>query len=126
MILLFSFLLVAIGLVVLGCICADKDWDDSTAACFVFSFVLFLIVIGMLISIPTARRDDRVFIEEVKVAQITLNNFREKKYDFDRASVVKDVITMNRKIAELKYDNSSIWWWDWWTDDSVDNLELIK
>ncbi len=127
MIILLSLLLIAFVLIVLGVI-GDKNWGwvDATGACHFVALILILTNIIALIYLPITRREDRVFVEQVKATRITLNSFRKKEYNFDRATIAKDIVDVNKKIAELKYDNRSFWWWDWWTDDSVDELKLIK
>lgn len=126
MILLLSFFMLIIIFIILIAIGIKKQWDDDgVGLCCVMAVVLFCIVAGLLIAIPVERKSDRIFIEKVKAVEITLNDARKNKREFEKATITKEIIEMNKRIVELKYNNE-FWYWGWWIDDLVEKLELIK
>lgn len=66
-----------------------------------------------------------LFVEKRNSFEMTLNNSREKGYEYEAAAIVKEVAEWNMKLAEDKFDNKN-WYLGQFVDDRIETLEPIE
>lgn len=122
---IFFTLLFAVIAKVLSNVC-EMDWDDFFyTGSVVVSAICGLIVFFMLISIPYCRESDRRGIAKFEAFKKTIENNRNSfDNSLESATILKEIAAWNQTVAGAKFDNQNNW--DWWTDDSVEDLEYIK
>lgn len=73
----------------------------------------------------TASYGYNIFFTERTAFEQTLNEARKNGYKYETAAIIKDVGEWNKKLAKAKYNNS-IWFFDPYVDDRVEQLQPIK
>jgi hypothetical protein len=71
------------------------------------STLLCSILAAFLVVIPLSRLQDRLFMEEVKTFELTINDNRENKSEIERAAILTQITKINRRLAKAKYLNTT-------------------
>lgn len=92
---------------------------------YVFSFLLFMSILFISLVIYTSKRSDRLRIIQINQIQNTINNQRNSKNIYENAYITKEIIDNNNWIIQTKYNNT-FWNLKLFTDQSINNVQLIK
>jgi hypothetical protein len=101
-----------------------KSWDYEVLG-MVITFLFGSWLIIHTICILTVSYGYKMFVVKRDAFEKTLNDSRKNGNDFETAAIVKDVAEWNVKLAEYKYDNTTLYF-DQFIDDRIDTLEPIE
>tara|TARA_R110002124_G_C8568792_1_gene481146 strand:- start:66 stop:428 length:363 start_codon:yes stop_codon:yes gene_type:complete len=108
----------------IGIYLITKGWDyEVLGGIMTTIFGLWLII--HTISILTVSYEYEMFVVKREAFEKTLNDSRKNGNDFETAAIVKEVAEWNVKLAEYKYDNTTLYF-DQFIDDRIDTLEPIE
>lgn len=104
----------------------DKYNNDTSEGCYIFSIAFGIVfILATCISFPCARYDSQQRIRSVNTLKQTLSTQRAQGLELENAAVISEIIETNQYINEEKRDNSK-WYWDWFIDDAIDTVQLVK
>ena len=90
------------------------------------SSMLLCIACGfILLFIPLSRLSDRLFIEEIKTFEQTVEDSRESQSEIERAAILGRITEINRRLAKAKYLNKTFIG-DIFVVDDLSELEYLK
>jgi hypothetical protein len=89
--------------------------------------IFFILFTFALVSIPLNRRTNREYMVQYYATQDTLSVARAKPVtsDIERAAILQEIITINQQLAEVRYNNKSLWW-DWYIVDELAALPPLE
>jgi len=116
-------LIILIVLVAIGGYLTTK-WDyEILGAMMCFIFGLLILIHSIMFF--TVEYDYGLFVEKRNAFKETLNEARKNGNEYETAAIVKEVAQWNKKLAEYKYKNKTIFL-DQYIDDRIELLEPIK
>ena len=108
----------------IGIYIATKSYNyDILGGVLAVVFGSWLVVHAILIL--TVSYDYELFVVKRNAFEKTLNDTRKNGNEYETAAIVKEVAAWNVKLAECKYDNTTLYF-DQFIDDRVDGLEPIE
>lgn len=117
-------LIILLALTGLGLYLYNKGWDYEIGGEFMISiFGLWSLLHS--ICLLTVSYGFEVFLVKRTAFEKTLNNSRKNGNDYETAAIVKEVAEWNVKLAEYKYENTTLYF-DQFIDDRIDTLEPIE
>lgn len=125
------FTIVVIVLIVaclVGTYFLDKHGHNfAVGPCCGLSIVLFAILLGSLILIPSSRSGDRHKVIEATAMQQTIDDFRANGDDLERTGLIDKALDFNVWLAQTQSDyKRNDLWWGWWRDYSIMQIKPIK
>jgi len=117
-------LIILIILTSIGIYLTIKCWDYEVLGAFMSTvFGLWLLIHS--ICLLTVSYGFEMFVVKRTAFAKTLNDSRKNGNDYETAAIVKEVAEWNVKLAEYKYDNTTLYF-DQFIDDRIDTLEPIE
>ena len=111
-------------LIGLGIYLTAKTYDyDTLGGIMVLIFGIWLTI--HTICILTVSYSYEMFVIKRQAFEKTLNDFRKNGNKYETAAIVKEVAEWNVKLAEYKYDNTTLYF-DQFIDDRIETLEPIE
>lgn len=116
-------LVILIILIVIGIfLMRSCDYDfHGFMMCLVFGFWLVMHLIAWSLS----SYEYGLFLEKRNAFEQTLNEARKNGNEYETAAIVKEVAEWNQKLAEIKYDNKTLFY-DQYIDDRIEMVKPIK
>jgi hypothetical protein len=122
LIVVITVLVIGIALLVLG-----LNADVLSATGLTITILAGLVLLGSLIGCIAGPMEDLSMFPEREIMQQTLDISRANESDLERATITKDIIDFNKRLADKKYwypINSN--WFGCFRDQSVLTLEPIE
>lgn len=117
-------LIILLALTGLGFYLYNKGWDYETGGALMITiFGLWFLIHS--ICLLTVSYGFEMFVVKRTAFEKTLNDSRKNGNDYETAAIVKEVAEWNVKLAEYKYDNTTLYF-DQFIDDRIDTLEPIE
>lgn len=87
-----------------------------------------IVLLGLIISIPISKLDNKANIVKVEQLQILLDNLRTNNdiTQFEKLSIMEDVVKYNEKIATWHVKSDHWYQNKWYYTDDVKNVKFIK
>lgn len=87
-----------------------------------------IVLLGLIISIPISKLDNKANIVKAKQLQILLDNLRTNNdiTQFEKLSIMEDVVKYNEKIATWHVKSEHWYQNKWYYVDDVKNVKFIK
>ena len=99
-----------------------SELRGNIGACIVI--VCFIALFFIIIEFPLSHYNTNCFIAEVEALQKTMDNARVNGTDFENATILKDVMLVNRTLARKKYANTTVY--GIWIPDAIMEVEPVK
>ena len=117
-------ILILAVLIVIGAFMSNSynDFIEVSGICLSMSCALILFV--TLITLPALRFATRREIKGFEAVRVTIENAKADGINYDDAVLQTKVLECNRRIAELKYWRTTIFWI--YFPEEVEDLEFIK
>jgi len=117
-------LIMLLTLTGLGFYLYNKGWDYEVGEAIMITFFGLWLSIHS-ICLLTASYGFEMFVVKRTAFEKTLNDSRKNGNDYETAAIVKEVAEWNVKLAQYKYDNTTLYF-DQFIDDRIDTLEPIE
>ena len=102
----------------------NKVWEyDIFGGFMAVIFGVWLVIHA--ISLLTVSYEYELFVAKRNAFEKTLNDSRKNGNEYETAAIVKQVAEWNVRLAEYKYDNTTLYF-DQFIDDRVEDLEPIE